>query len=423
VSRKILIDDLRAPVLTEEQAQLMEEAERHPVELTVDAVLAAAVERVGLDDFGVGELGAGDFRERLHLILSEVDENPNATALVRAGFYAKTVAVAATRLQAIDLLRRHPEIHEIEIERPIIVAGLPRSGTTHLLGLIGADTRLRSLPYWESVQPIPLPGEEAAAGGVDPRYARSEQGWERLQRINPMMAPYHPMDPDHIHEDLETQLPDFSTYYWEWMFRLPRWRDYYLSHDQTPHYEFGKTMLKIMAWQDGVDRRWVLKCPQHFEQIRPIMNVYPDALVVFTHRDPVASLQSIVTQIAYVIRTREKTVDPDYYFEYWVDRVQRLLEAYVRDVDLIPAEQRFDVDFDAFVRNDLGTVEQIYAAAGLPMTEAARAEIQRYLDDHQRGKHGAIDHDLRRDFGADPEELRRRFSFYVDRVAVPVEAR
>ncbi len=415
---KIRIDDLRAPVLTDDQVQLMEEAERNPVELSVDAVLAAASARVGLDDFG-----PADFRERLQIILSGVDENDNATALMRSTLYNKTVGAAATRLQAIDLLRRHPEIHEIEIERPIVVAGLPRSGTTHLLGLIGADTRLRSLPFWESVQPIPLPGEEPGEGRVDPRYERAERGWERLQRLNPMMAPYHPMDPDHIHEDLELQLPDFSTYFWEWMFRQPHWRDHYLSHDQTPHYEFGKTMLKIMAWQDGVQKRWVLKCPQHFEQLGPIMNVYPDAFVVFTHRDPVASLQSIVTQIAYVIRTREKQVDPDYYLAYWVDRVQRLLEAYVRDVELVPAEQRFDVDFDAFVRDDLGMVEKIYEAAGLPLTEAARAEIEAYRDDHRRGKHGAIDHDLRRDFDADPEELRSRFAFYTERAGIPVETR
>jgi hypothetical protein len=418
VSGKILIDDLRSPVLTKDQAELMAEAESTPVELTVDAVLAAASERVGLDDFG-----PDDFRERLHIILSGVDESENATALMRQTMFNKTVGAAATRLQAFDLLRRHPEIHEIEIEQPIIVAGLPRSGTTHLLGLISADTRLRSLPFWESVQPIPLPGEAAGGGATDPRYERSVRGWDRLQRLNPMMAPYHPMDPEHIHEDLELQLPDFSTYFWEWMFRLPKWRDHYLSHDQTPHYEFEKTMLKIMTWQDGAPKRWVLKCPQHFEQLKPIVNVFPDAFVVFTHRDPVASLQSIVTQIAYVIRTREKHVDPDYYFEYWVDRVQHLLESYVRDVDLVPADQRFDVDFDAFVRDDIGMVERIYAAAGLPMTDGARAEIQAYLDDHQRGKHGAIDHDLRRDFGADPEELRSRFAFYMDRVAIPVEAR
>ncbi len=359
----------------------------------------------------------------MRLILAGVDSNDNATALVRTTFFNRCSGAAATRLQAIDLLRRHPEVHEVAIERPIVVAGLPRSGTTHLLGLIGADTRLRSLPFWESLQPIPLAGEPAAPGGVDPRYVRAEQGWERLQRLNPMMAPYHPMDPDHIHEDLELQVPDFASYLWEWMFRLPAWRDHYLAHDQTPHYEFGRTMLKIMSWQDAVSRRWVLKCPQHFEQLRPIMNVYPDAFVVFTHRDPVASLQSIVTQIAYVIRTRERVVDPDYYLHYWIDRVERLLRAYVRDVELIPAAQRFDVFFDEFVRDDLGTVERVYDAAGLELTPGARAEIQEYQRDHVRGKYGAIDHDLRRDFGIDPDELRSRFSFYLDRFPVWVEAR
>lgn len=409
--RTIVIDDLRAPVLTAEQEHLMREAEEHPVELTEQAVLEAASRRVGLDDFG-----PDDFRERLRLILAEVDENGNATALVRLTFFNRCAGVLATRLQAIDLLRRHPEIHDVEIERPIVVAGLPRSGTTHLLGLISADGRLRSLPYWEALQPIPLADEKPRPDTLDPRYARAQQAWERLQRVNPMMAPYHPMDPDHIHEDLELMVPDIASYNWEWMFRMPRWRDHYLSHDQTPHYEFGRTMLKIMSWQDGAARRWVLKCPQHFEQLGPIMNVYPDAFVVFTHRDPVASLQSIVTQLAYVIRTRELVIDPDYYLAYWVDRVQRLLEAYVRDVDLVPETQRFDVRFDELMRDDMAMVKRIYETAGLLLTGRARAAMQAYLDGHERGKYGAIDHDLRRDFGVDPDELRARFAFYAERV-------
>jgi hypothetical protein len=407
---KILIDDLRAPVLTPDQAEMLREAEANPVDLSVDAVLTAAVERTGLDDFG-----ADDFRERLALILGEADESENATALLRATFFNRTLASAINRLRAHDLLRRHPEIHDIQIARPIIIAGLPRSGTTHLLGLVSADTRLRSLPYWESLQPIPDPHEAARANGRDPRYVRSEQSWERLQRLNPMMAPYHPMDPDHIHEDLELQLPDFTSYYWEWLYRMPRWRDYYLSHDQTPHYEYARTGMKIMSWQDGETRRWVVKCPQHFEQLPAIMRTYPDALVVFTHRDPIESLQSIVTQIAYAIRTREHQVDPDYYLEYWTDRVQRLLESYVRDVELVPEAQRVDVSFADFVRDDMATVERIYAAADLPMTDTARAEITAYRDDHTRGKYGAIDHDLHRDFGVDLDELRARFAFYARR--------
>jgi hypothetical protein len=418
VAGSILIDDLRGPVLTGDQQRLMAEAEASPVELREDAVLSAASQRVGLDDFG-----PDDFRERLRLILGEVDENDNATALVRQTFFNKSVAAASNRLQIQALLRRHPEIHDVKVERPIIVAGLPRSGTTHLLGLIGADSRLRSLPFWESLQPVPLPYEPQGPPGVDPRWLRAAQGWERLQLVNPMMAPYHPMDPDHIHEDLELQVPDFSTYLWEWMLRMPRWRDYYLAHDQAPHYEYGKNVLKILSWQDGSKRRWVLKCPMHFEQLPAIRRVYPDALVVFTHRDPVASLQSIVTQLAYVIRTREKQVDPDWYLTYWSDRVERLLSAYVRDVRDLPSEQQFHVPFDELVRDDLAMVRQIYDAAGLPWTDAARTEIVGYLDSHARHKYGSIDHDLRRDFGIDPDELRERFSFYLDSAPVAAEAR
>jgi hypothetical protein len=413
----ILIDDLRSPVLTEDQLRLMREADENPVELTEEAVLRAASERARLDNFG-----PSDFRERLRLILDEVASNTNATELIKSTFFNKCVACATTRLQVQDLLERHPEIRDVPMASPIVVAGLPRSGTTHLIGLIGADSRLRSLPLWESNQPIPFPWETPGPDGVDPRYRRTEQAWERIQQINPMIAPYHPWEPDHIHEDLDLQSPDFATYVWEWMFRMPRWRDYYLSHDQTPHYEYGKTLHQILSWQDGTTKRWVMKCPQHFEQLPTLMRVYPDAIVVFTHRDPVASLQSIVTQIAYAIRTREKKVDPDWYLEYWTDRVHGLLSAYVRDLEVVPADQQVHVPFHEFVGDDIGWVERVYEAAGLPMTEPARSEIQHYLDTHERGKYGSIDHDLRRDFGVDPEEIRRRFDFYFDHAPVVVEA-
>jgi hypothetical protein len=415
---RFLITDFRDPVLTDDQRRLMREAEQNPVELTEEAVLAAAVERARLDDFG-----REDFRERLGLIVDEVSSDENATELVRTTFFNRLVQVLTNRLLRQNVLQRHPEVEEDKIERPIIIAGLPRSGTTHLLGLLAADRRLRSLPYWESLQPIPLGWEEVGPDGVDPRYIRSEQGWERVQRINPMMAPYHPMDPDHIHEDLELQTPDIASYAWEWMYRMPRWRDYYLAHDQTPHYEFARTTLKVMSWQDGRLRRWVLKCPQHFEQLGPIMAVYPDALLVFMHRDPIASLQSIVTPRAYVIRTQERRVDPDWYLEYWCERVRGLLQAYVRDMALVPEEQRVDVIFDELIADNMATVERVYRAAGLDLAEGARADVESYLVNHPRGKYGTIDHDLRRDFSVDPNKLREQFAFYLDRVPVRAEAK
>ena len=127
----------------------------------------------------------------------------------------------------------------MEITAPIIVVGLPRSGTTHLVNLIAADTRLRSLPAVGELRAGPRPRRgsgPASEPGADPRYRRAQDQWQGMEAMLPHMAAMHPMRPDHVHEELELQLPDFSSYQLEWVARVPRWRDYYLAHDQTPHY-------------------------------------------------------------------------------------------------------------------------------------------------------------------------------------------
>ena len=272
------------------------------------------------------------------------------------------------------------------------------------------------------LRPVPLlPDDAPGAHGVDPRWARAQAGWERLQEQNPFQVAHHPMDPDHISEDGELQMQDFSSYVWEFSLRAPAWRDYYLAHDQTPHYEWEKTMLQILQWQRGERKRWIVKAPQHFEQLRPIMNVFPDALVVFTHRDPVASLQSMVTQLTYRARTRERSVDPDAILAYWTDRYGRLLDAYVRDVAAVPREQQFDCLFREFVGDDVATVERIYAAAGLELTDDARRELDEYMAAHPQGHGGRLVFDLREDFGVEPAAVRERYRRYTERVPVGVE--
>lgn len=411
MGNKIVITDFWEPELTADQREFVERAEQQSVHLDVAEILTAARKRAGLSDFG-----PEDFLPRMQLLIDEVSADANATAFSRATLRRRLVEVLSNRLLRQDLLSRHPEIHDVEITRPIIVAGLPRSGTTHLLGLIAADSRLRSMPLWESAEPIPKPGERADGSAEDPRRVRSQRTWESLQRLNPLMAPFHPMDPDHIHEDIEFQCPDIASYYWEWMFKVPGWRDHYLTTDQTPHYEFARTTLQAMSWQDGVDKRWVLKCPQHFEQLPALMSVYPDALVVFTHRDPMASLQSIVTEGVYEGRFREKKVDVAWHLDYWTARVRRILEAYVRDSHLVPADQRLDVDFNELVADDEAVLERLYGAAGLPLTDQARAERAAYARSHPRRKHGEIENDLALNFGADVAAIREQFGFYYEQV-------
>jgi hypothetical protein len=415
VGDRIRIDDLAKPRYTDIQHAALAYGERHPVELRAEAVVAASAARTGLEDFG-----AQDYVERLDLWLTEMDRDADRTGLGRLGFFNDCVRYASNRLQIRDLLARHPEILEVRIERPIIVVGLPRSGTTHLVNLIAADQRLRSMPLWESYEPVPDPRESPGPDGVDPRWQRCQGAWEAMQLTLPHLSAMHPMHPDHVHEELELELPDFSSYTPEWVARCPQWRDYYLSHDQTPHYRYLRTVLQILQWTRPGER-WVLKSPQHLEQLGPLLATFPDATVVVTHRDPVSVIQSAATMMTYAARMGYRHPKPDFYIEYWSDRIRRLLQYSVRDRHLVPDERSVDVLFHEFMRDDLATVQRIYEVAGLDMTDEARSQVTAYRDGHRRGLDGQVVYDLRADFGVSPEEVREPFGFYFDRFEVRAE--
>ena len=411
----IRIRDLANPVRTPLQQRAIAAASRIPVAFTERAVLEAAVEQTGLSDFG-----SDDFRERLRVWLASAEEDADLGPVGRVGVFRDCVRYAANRLRLEDLLGRHPEIFDVAIERPIVIAGLPRSGTTHLLNLIAADTRLRSLPYWESLEPIPDPNETPGADGVDPRLARCREGYALQDALLPRLRNMHDMAPEHVHEEIEVQALDFSSYELEWIATVPRWRDYYLAHDQAPHYAYLKQALQALQWLRGPDR-WVLKSPQHMEQLVPLIRTFPDATVVLTHRDPVSVIASAITMLSYGDRLRRRRVDPPAVADYWIDRIERLLRACVRDRDRIPASQSLDVAFHEFMADDVATVERIYRLAGLEMTSAARAALDGFMASHPRGKHGRILYDLESDFGVDPEALRKRFAFYGERFPVEIE--
>ena len=300
----IAIDDLGAPVLNDVQRMAIDYGESKTTVLTVDAVCDAARARTGLVDFG-----DEDFAVRLGLQLAEMDADEERTGIGRLMMFGDCVRAASNRLLIHDLLIRHPEILEVPITRPVIVVGLPRSGTTHLVNLLAADTRFRSMPLWESYEPVPNPKDPPELDGADPRWTRCNGMWSAMQAAAPLVAVMHPMEPDHVHEEIELQMPDFSSYTLEWVARAPQWRDHYLGHDQTPHYAYMKSVLQILQWCNPRER-WVLKSPQHLEQLGPLLRTFPDATVVVTHRDPVAVVQSTVTMACYGARTAYRTTRP-----------------------------------------------------------------------------------------------------------------
>ena len=410
----IYIEDLLEPVLNDFQKAAQAYGNGLELDFTVDGILTDARNATGLDDFG-----PDDFLERLGLLVDEWSADDGLTGIGRLTLWNKLTLFSRNRLLIQDHLKRHPEVHDVEIERPIIVVGLPRSGTTHLLNLLAADSSKHSLPLWESYEPLPMPGEAAGDDGVDPRYARCAAQWDAIQKSSPFLAAMHPMNPDHIHEELELMGPDFASYNFEWLAMSPRWRDHYYAHDQTPHYAYMKTVLKILQSRRGPGR-WVLKCPQHLEQLPVLLETFPDATFAVTHRDPVSVIQSAVTMLAYGQRNGRKRIEAKALIEYWTDRVEHLLRACVRDRALLPADRSVDVLFHEFMADDLAMVEKIYERAGDPLSEVTRAELERFLAEHPRGKYGRVRYDLRKHFGVEPDAIRERFSFYFE--AFPVRA-
>jgi hypothetical protein len=297
------------------------------------------------------------------------------------------------------------------LEPPVIVVGLPRSGTTHLVNLLAADSRFRSMPWWEVIEPVPVIGDGPGPDGVDPRYRRCLATYRATEKMAPLTRLMHDRPPSAIEEDCELMDLDLSSYTLEWHARVPAWRDYYLGLDQHRHYAFFRRQLQVLSHLRGPNR-WVLKTPQHLEQIGPLLAMFPDATIAFTLRDPVAVLQSAITMLAYGDRMRRAEIEADDLAAYWIDRIERLLRAAVRDASLIPNAQRVDVEFGAFRRDELAMATGILEAAGLGVTDQARSELSGYLARTPGDAEGRMAYDLRGDFGIEPDDLYQRFAFY-----------
>lgn len=361
-------------------------------------------------DTGLTDFGPGDYRERLDRYVAELREiDMHAAGVVN--FHAQLVQWLKNRLLLTDLLTRHPEIRDIEVLPPVVIAGLPRTGTTHLHNLLAAPSTFRSLPYWEGVEPFPLPAE--AGLSPDPRVTRMDMAVQVMDTLMPHFALMHEMTTEHVHEEIQLLANDFSTMLMETLADTPRWSDYYWSHDQTSSYEYLRTQLQALQFLRG-GRRWVLKSPQHLGQLAVLDTVFPGVVVAFTHRDPVPVALSMIAMITYSERMHRDRVDVARTAAGWVNRLDKLLGECVRQRDTIPAERSVDIRFDDFMADELGTAERLFALAGEPFDEPVRNSITAYLDGHRRGRLGRVATSAQM-FGLDEDDLRARFAGYSQR--------
>jgi hypothetical protein len=381
--------------------------------LLPEALMEAAMAQTGLEDFGDGW-----FREPLDVLCTSLRTEADLSPSGVVGLAVQIIQGLVARLRLADLLERHPEIRDVPLERPIIIAGLPRTGTTHLHNLMSADTALRSLPYWESLEPVPPPGEDPADPA--PRIARTKASLDTLELFLPHFKRMHDMWPEHVSEEIQLLTATCATILYETEAVIPSYRDWLRGTDQTPAYEYLRTMLQALTWLRPAGDRWLLKSPGHLEQLRVLNKVFPDAFVVVTHRDPVAVTRSICTMFTYLARMTQDNPDPSRIGRYWAYRFELLLDSCVAERDLLP--DAMDVQFDEFMADDLAMVERIYARAGQPYTAEAASAMEAFMADHPRGKYGGVIYDLA-DFGLDRAERARALSGYTTRFGVQSETK
>jgi len=413
----VRISDFDEPVFSPEVRQMMSAvgplAEAIPWRL--EAALEQAAQQVGLDDFG-----EDIYSEPLTVFLEGARREGGLSPMGEVTVWGQVVQFLQNRLLVEDHWKRHPETDDQTIEDPIIIVGLPRTGTTHLHNLMSADPALHYLSWWESLEPVPPLSEQGQAFAVDPRWQRAATGIEMRDQIMPYFKRMHDMWPDHAHEEIHLLAIAGSTMFFETLAISESWREWYLGTDQTPWYAYMKRILQLIQGGRGQGRRWILKSPQHLEQFVPLTRVFPEASFVVTHRDPVAITASFTTMAAYSARLSRDPVRSQDVAHYWSDRIERLLSACVRDRELLPSQRSMDVLFHEFMEDEMGTVEKIYALAGLALTPDSLSAMQDFKAEHPRGKHGRIAYDLA-GFGIEVSECRERLEFYSQRFGVQRE--
>jgi hypothetical protein len=412
----VRITDFSAPAFAPDVVSLRDQlaslADRRRIESS--ELMATAIRRAGLDDFG-----DNGFLPALEQLCHSFREDAGLSAVGSVAMHTLLVRLLRNRLLLQHELKANPDISAVAIDRPIFIVGPPRTGSTHLHNIMSTDARLRTLPYWEAIEPVLAVDERGL--DVDPRLQRAEQNLDLLHRSAPYFVRMHEMGATEVAEDLHLLEPSFMTSSFETLAPMPSYRDWLTSVDRSGSYIYMRTLMQAMQWLRGGER-WLSKSALNHEGLVPLAAAFPDATFVMTHRDPVAIVASLVTMYAYLGRVNLATVDPVAFGSYWSRRVEDFLRGAVTDRDALPPERTIDVHFRDFMRDNMKPVRAIYASAELDLSRPVEEEMATHIATHGRARHGAVIYDLA-DFGLRADELSERYAFYYERFGIEPEAR
>ncbi|GAB2467256.1 sulfotransferase [Comamonas humi] len=377
--------------------------------LNVDELLNAARERAP----GLSNFGSDNYRQALdvlvHTLNTEAKLSPTGVLLMRERMIGQLV----NRLVMEDCFQRHPEIAQIAIDDPVVILGLPRTGTTMLQRTLAVDPRFYSAAWWETRYPAPLPGEPVTATAARIERAQAEVA-QTVQAI-PQILSIHPLDAMLCDEEFMLMEHSFLSAM-DAFADVPSYTAWLDQQDQRPVYTQLKRMLQFLQWQKqqrGEPRaeRWLLKTPQHLHTLEILLSVFPKAKVILTHREPAQTIPSMASMAHTLWQIYSESADARSAGQQWSSRMARGVHHTMDVRDEHEGARFLDIQFADTVAKPMEVLERVYAFAGMPFTDEARAGAQRWMDSNGREKRAKHDYSLEQ-FGLTDAGMQADFARY-----------
>jgi hypothetical protein len=370
--------------------------------LDPDAMMAEARRRTGLDDFG-----DESFRPGLEvLVASFVEGTPHTFG--RFFFREYCVRLLASRLRIERDFKRHPEILDVPIRRPIFVTGLPRSGTTFMHRLLAEDPLGRPLLFWETLEPSPPP--ERSTYATDPRIARARRSVRQVYSLAPGLAAAHLFEAESPEECNNLFAHAFAAGINGVLFDVPRYVEWLGEQDLVGNYRYLRRQLQLLTWRCGADHL-VLKAPAHLFGLDAVLTVFPDAAIVVTHRDPLKVIPSLCSLSAACRGMISDHVDLRRTGVEYIDAMSTGINRALDVRASADPSRFFDVPYQALMADPVGVTRDVCGYFGYDFGTEFEARVNRWLVENPQHKHGVHRYSLEQ-FGLDAETLNTAFARY-----------
>lgn len=372
------------------------------------SLMRATVRKTGLVHFG-----DRSFAGRMDLLIESVGKDARLHPFGRFMVRKNIERFLTNRLRIEDALKRHPEILEIDMEDPVFVVGLQRTGTTMMHRLLASDSaRFRFLASWEAINPAPLPG------GPDARLRMTATAEKALRYMAPDFFAIHPVGPLDPEEDCLLFDFDFWSTVPEATMRVPGFSRWLEDQDHTEAYRYYKNILRYLYWQNPRGR-WVLKTPQHMEHLDELFAVFPGAKIIQTHRDPAKVIASFCSMVSHAYGVFSDEVDPLEIGAHWSRKALKMVNHSI-EIRERKGGSFVDVPYEGLMKDPVGQMRRVYTFLGLPFGAEDERRVREWGSANPQHRHGRHAYRLE-DFGLARAHVHESFRHYRDRFGIPEE--